>query len=164
MQRSHKLPEGLGESVRAELERLGSPVHGRGLAEVVSAWPAAVGPSIARNAWPARIARDGTVLIHTASSAWAQELTHLETEIRSRLASSVLPSQRLRFAVGPVPEPDAAVAPVVSQSVHTPEAGDRRAAAEIALTIEAPGLRESVAQAVAMSLAAARARGHDRPV
>ena len=31
-----------------------------GLADLVAVWPAAVGPAIAANAWPARIARDGS--------------------------------------------------------------------------------------------------------
>ena len=33
--------------------------------ELLERWPAAVGPAIARNAWPARIAKDGTVHVNT---------------------------------------------------------------------------------------------------
>ena len=45
-----------------------------GMAELVERWPEAVGPAIARNAWPARIATDGTVHVNTADSVWAFEL------------------------------------------------------------------------------------------
>ena len=41
------------------------------MAELVEAWPAAVGEAIARNAWPARIAKDGTVHVNTAESFFA---------------------------------------------------------------------------------------------
>ena len=47
----------LGSEIRAELARFGPQA---GMAELVERWPDAVGAAIARNAWPARIARDGT--------------------------------------------------------------------------------------------------------
>src|ERR671914_1745239 len=95
--------EPLGEDVRRELARFGPQA---GLGEVVAAWPEAVGPGIAANAWPARISRDGTLHVATSSSAWAFELTQLEGEIRKRLsdaAGDAAPT-RLRFAVGHIPE------------------------------------------------------------
>ena len=61
----------LGSEIRAELRRFGPQA---GMAELVERWPEAVGAAIARNAWPARIARDGTVHVHTADSVWAFEL------------------------------------------------------------------------------------------
>ena len=63
--------ERIGDDVRRELGQLGP---GGAIADVVAAWPEAVGDSIARNAWPARIARDGTLHVATSSSAWAFEL------------------------------------------------------------------------------------------
>ena len=47
-----------------------------GLADVVARWPERSAPAIARNAWPARIARDGTLHVSTADSVWAFELGH----------------------------------------------------------------------------------------
>src|SRR5579871_2049106 len=89
--------ERLGDDLRAELARFGPQA---GMAELVDRWPSAVGPAIARNAWPARIARDGTVHVNTADSVWAFELGHRAGEIAVRLGV-----ERLRFAPGPLPEP-----------------------------------------------------------
>ena len=56
--------EPLGDQIRAELSRVGAD---SGAAEdAVTAWPAAVGDEIARNAWPSRTAAGQAV---TASSA-----------------------------------------------------------------------------------------------
>ena len=43
------------------------------MGETVAAWPSAVGEEIARNAWPARFARDGTLIVNTRDSVWAFE-------------------------------------------------------------------------------------------
>ena len=71
------------------------------MAELLERWPAAVGEAIARNAWPARIAKDGTVHVNTADSVWAFELGQQAREIAERLAVP-----RLRFAPGPLPPAD----------------------------------------------------------
>ena len=63
--------ERIGNEVERELGRFGPAA---GMAELLRAWPDAVGEEIARNAWPARIARDGTLHVATSSSAWAFEL------------------------------------------------------------------------------------------
>src|SRR6478736_10034362 len=91
----------LADDVRRELSRFGPQAEIGRLAQV---WPAAVGEQIARNAWPARVARDGTLHVHTSSSAWAFELSQLEKDVRSRLGD--LAPKRLRFAPGPLPEPE----------------------------------------------------------
>ena len=52
---------------RSELSRFGPQA---GIAELVERWPAAVGDAIARQAWPARIARDGTLHANTTASVW----------------------------------------------------------------------------------------------
>ncbi len=78
-----------------------------GMAEIVAAWPAVVGDSIAVNSWPARLARDGTLHVTVSSSPWAFELAQLEPEISARLAHALgeAKPRRLRFAPGPLPEP-----------------------------------------------------------
>ena len=119
------------------------------MAELVERWPQVVGDGIARNAWPARIARDGTVHVNTADSVWSFELGHRAGEIAGKLGVP-----RVRFAPGPLPEPDAA--PVENRVEVSPE-DDERARA-IASTIADENLRESVQKAVSLSLA--RGRGN----
>jgi hypothetical protein len=118
------------------------------MAELVERWPELVGDGIARNAWPARIARDGTVHVNTADSVWSFELGHRAAEIAEKLGVP-----KVRFAPGPLPEPDAE--PVENPVEVTPE-DDERARA-IASTIDDEKLRESVQKAVSLSLARGRA-------
>ena len=120
------------------------------MAELVERWPTVVGPAIARNAWPARIARDGTVHVSTADSVWAFELGHRAADMAERLGVT-----KLRFAPGPLPEPDEER---VQERVEATPEEDERAAA-IASAIGDEKLRESVQKAVKLSLARAR---HDR--
>jgi hypothetical protein len=121
------------------------------MAPLVEAWPAAVGPDIARNAWPARIARDGTLHVHTQDSIWAFELTTRAEEIRSRLGTAA--PRRVSFAPGPLPEPP----PVSSEEVRrrppepTPEHVAK--AESLVRVIRDEDLRKVVAKTVAASLA-----------
>ena len=118
------------------------------MAELVERWPLIVGDGIARNAWPARIARDGTVHVNTADSVWSFELGHRAAEIaeRARRAEGALRA-RARFR-----KPDAV--PVENRVEVSPE-DDERARA-IASTIADENLRESVQKAVTLSLARGR--------
>jgi hypothetical protein len=147
--------------VRRELSRFG-PVEGA-IVEIVRAWPAAVGETVARSAWPARLARDGTLHVNTVSSTWAFELGRLgETileQLRRDLGESTPPV--LRFAPGPVPEPDAEGS--ADSPATTPEvAAEHRAeGALIAAAIEDEELRELVARAAAASLSRASAAPAD---
>jgi hypothetical protein len=120
---------------------------------VVERWPAAVGEAIARSAWPARIARDGTVHVATADSIWAFELTQRGREIAERLGVPAL-----RFAPGPLPGNATAEPP---SPVARPGAEQWRTAAGIAAAIDDENLRKSVEKAVAFSLVRPRS---DRPV
>jgi hypothetical protein len=122
------------------------------MAELVERWPAAVGPAIARNAWPARIARDGTVHVSTADSVWAFELGQRAAEIAGKLDV-----ENVRFAPGPLPEPDEEP---VSNPVEVSREDAERARA-IATGISDEKLRESVQKAVSLGLA--RGRGN-RPI
>ncbi len=122
------------------------------MAELVDRWPAAVGEGIARNAWPARIARDGTVHVNTADSVWAFELGQRATEIAEKVGAP-----KVRFAPGPLPE---APAEAVERPVEVSPEDEERARA-IASAIADENLRESVQKAVSLSLA--RGRGN-RPI
>jgi hypothetical protein len=123
------------------------------MAELVERWPEVVGNAIARNAWPARIARDGTVHINTADSVWAFELGHKAAEIAAKLGV-----EKLRFAAGPLPEADEEAA--VANPVETTPQDEERARA-IASSISDEKLRESVQKAVSLSLARGR---EDTPI
>ena len=140
--------EPVGSQVAQELARFGTTP---GLARLVEEWPTLVGPEIARNAWPARLGRDGTLHVNTSSSAWAFELGQLESRIRASLGK--LAPTRLRFSVGPLPEP------VVERSNERvaqrfePAPADVEKAAELAAPIDDENLRKVVAKAAALSLA-----------
>jgi hypothetical protein len=140
----------LGPDIRSELARYGPQA---GMAELVERWPEVVGDAIARNAWPARIARDGTVHINTADSVWAFELGQKAAEIAGKLGV-----EKLRFAAGPLPEADEEAA--VSAPVETTPEDEERARA-IASSISDQNLRESVQKAVSLSLARGRS---DTPI
>jgi hypothetical protein len=134
----------LGDEILAVLQRFGPQA---GMAEVVNRWPAAVGTGIARNAWPARIARDGTVHVNTADSIWSFELGHRSAEIALALGAPAV-----RFAPGPLPEADPE--PVESRLEVAPEDAERARA--IASSIADESLRESVQKAVSLALAKRR--------
>ena len=118
------------------------------MAELVEQWPGVVGEAIARNAWPARIARDGTVHINTADSVWAFELGQKAAEIAGKLGV-----EKLRFAAGPLPEADEEAA-VLNPVETTPQ--DEERARAIASSISDEKLRESVQKAVSFGLARGR--------
>ena len=134
----------LAEDIRKELGRFGPQA---GMPELLERWPAAVGEQIARFAWPARIARDGTVHVHTADSVWAFELGHRAAEIAGRLGV-----ERLRFAPGPLPEPS----PERLETPVVPTPDEDARARDLTAEIDDENLRETVPKAVRLSLARSR--------
>lgn len=149
--------ERLGDDLRHVLRGVGVQDVGQ-LAAVTSAWPEAVGPAVARAAWPQRIARDGTLHVATTSATWAQELSLLQEEVQAKLNAALgddAPTS-LRFAVGLVPEPAAdEIRPARPPLIPAPD--ELAHAAEIAAVIDDPNLREAVSRAAAASLAFHRA-------
>jgi hypothetical protein len=146
----------LADQVASELSRFGASA---GMVRIVEAWPGAVGRTIARNAWPARIARDGTLHVATSSSAWAFELGQLHDDIlrRVRAATGAAAPSKLRFAVGKLPELGVDEDRETGANVlpdPTPEAVAR--GVELAAGIEDEELRNLVAKAAAQSLSRAR--------
>jgi hypothetical protein len=155
--------ERLERQIRSELGRFG-PGEGN-MVGIVRAWPAAVGETLARNAWPARLQRDGTLLVHTVSSIWAFELDRMAADILERLRAEAGEDAppALRFAPGPVPEPASPPAAERERKPPKVDPEDAAAAARIAAKVEDEELRELVARAVAASLARARSEaGSDR--
>jgi hypothetical protein len=144
--------ERLGDAVRNELGRFGSA---GAMADVVDAWPGAVGETIAANAWPARLARDGTLHVSAGSSAWAFELQQLEGEILPRLQEAIGGDapRRLKFAPGPLPEAAAQPPDALREPPPEPSPEQSALARELAAGIASEDLRKSVEKAARMSLA-----------
>jgi Dna[CI] antecedent DciA-like protein len=141
----------IGGQIRAELSRVGAD---SGAGDAVTAWPAAVGDEIARNAWPARTQPDGTLVVHVRDAIWGFELTQRAAEISERLPGR----PRLKFTPGPLPDMSSEPPPATSVEVSSEQAQE---AAAITAGIVDPDLRESVAKAIKGALAQAR---NDRPV
>jgi hypothetical protein len=137
----------VGDAVGRELGRFGPA---SGMAPVVEAWPLAVGPEIARNAWPARIARDGTLHVHTQDSIWAFELTTRAEEIRARLGNAA--PRRMSFAPGPLPEPPTELFEQVRERPPEPTPEHVAKAESLTREIRDEELRKVVAKTVAASL------------
>ena len=138
----------LGADIRRELRRFGPAA---GMEPLVEIWRDAVGAEIARNAWPARLARDGTLHVHTKDSIWAFELKSRAEEIRNRLGSAAPP--RLAFAPGPLPEPPETAPAEARSRVEEPSAEHIAKADSLARVIRDEDLRKVVAKAAALSLA-----------
>ena len=136
----------LGDQVKRELRRHGPNA---GMSELLEAWPGAVGPEIARNAWPARFQRDGTLIVHTQDAVWGFELGQRAAEISERL-----PRQpALKFVPGPLPELGADPTLATPQGSPPVTLEQAEQAAVWAAGIEDEELREIVAKAAALSLA-----------
>lgn len=155
--------ERIGHEIERELARGGSR-DALPLAAVTAAWPTAVGAAVARQAWPLRLGKGGTLHVATASATWAHELDLLQTEILDGLRAHLgeaAPS-RLRFAVGPIPEPP----PATTTAPETPPEpievppDIELEAASAAAEIDDPELRDLVARAVRLSLLNARSGRH----
>jgi hypothetical protein len=156
--------ERIGKEVERTLSTAGSG-QGLALAEITTAWPAAVGEAISRNAWPLRLGNDGTLHVATSSATWAFELDRMSEELAERLVAILgdRAPARFRFRPGPLPEPGAEAAPRVGAE-ETAAAPETSAAATLAAAeIDDPELRELVARAARASLRRGRSGpGSDR--
>jgi hypothetical protein len=140
----------LADEIKRELHSLGPQAE---IGAAAESWPAAVGPEIARNAWPSRFLRDGTLVVHTRDAVWAFELTQRAAEIAARLPNA----PALKFTPGPLAE--AAVEAPSEEPAAILEATPEQAleVARWAASIEDEELRELVARAARASLARAAA-------
>lgn len=150
--------ERIGKSVEHVLSRSGGSAA-LALAEITAAWPKAVGEAVAREAWPLRVSRDGTLHVATASSTWAFELDRLAPEIEEQLRALIgrATPKKLRFRIGPVPEPGSNARDASETSAEavlpTPEVDAE--AASLTSQVEDPELRALIARAARASLSRA---------
>ncbi len=152
--------ERIGGDVERELGRF----DGAGsMPRIVAVWPAAVGGEVARNAWPARVARDGTLHVNASSSVWAFELGQLAPRILERLVEELgeYAPTSLRFAQGHLPEPAGPVAPDAGRERPEPAPEALAEAASLTASIDDEELRETVERAASLSLARA---ADNRPI
>ncbi len=145
----------IGPEVERELGRFGPEA---GMAKVVQAWPEAVGEVVARNAWPARIASDGTLHVFTSSASWAFELTQLAPAVLGQLRAvlGAHTPRALRFAPGRLPEPADAAVENCPRKAPEPTAQELSVAHSFAAPVDNAELRELLERAAAASLARAR--------
>jgi hypothetical protein len=137
----------VGHAIARELSRFGPA---SGLAPLLEIWTAAVGPEIARNASPARLARDGTLHVHARDSIWAFELTARADEIRARLGADAPP--RVAFSPGPLAELDSDHSEPSRRRPPQPTAAHLAKAEALVRVIRDEDLRKVVAKAIALSL------------
>ena len=143
--------ERLDQEIRQELSRFGPQC---GMPEILAAWPDAVGAMVAANAWPARIARDGTLHVNTSSSTWAFELGQLAPAILEQLRQTLGKDapEALKFVPGHLPEPAADEEVNARTEVPEPTEEALQTAASIAAEIEDENLRKLVEKAAALGL------------
>lgn len=141
-----------GDEWKDELRRFEGPDGP--IRDLAAGWADAVGVEIARNAWPARVKGDGTLVVHVRDSIWGFELTHRAAEIAQRLPGA----PRLEFVPGPIPDAAAAEPAPAPEYRLQATLEERREAAELAAPIEDDALREAVARAARASLARAAGR------
>ena len=152
--------ERLDRDLRAELRRLGVPADAA-LTELVAAWPRIAGDAVARNAWPLRASRDGTLHVAAASATWAYELGRMAPLLLERLRGELgaAAPKALRFAPGPLPEPPAEPGAEVAPAAPEPTDEDRRRAAELVAATGDADLRRLAERAAAAALARDRSSG-----
>jgi hypothetical protein len=118
------------------------------MGDILTAWDAAVGPEIARNAQPARFQRDGTLIVHTKDAVWAFELQNQAAQITARLPER----PPLKFVPGPLPEPGYEPPDATPQGPPPITLEAKKRAAEIASAVEDPELRDLIRKAIERSL------------
>jgi hypothetical protein len=146
--------ERIGGTVERQLRRF----DGQGaMPRIVAVWSTAVGEEVARNAWPGRVARDGTLHVNTSSSVWAFELGQLAPTILERLRGELgeHAPKALRFAQGHLPEPAAPVTVNTSRVAARPSPEALVEAATLAAGIDDEELRKQVEKAASLSLSRA---------
>lgn len=119
-------------------------------------WDATVSDRIARHARPVKLYR-GTLIVHTSSAAWAQELSFHEEDLLRSVQARVPKVERIRIRTGPFPRPPDRPEPpkpgYVAMPVHALPGEVARALA----SVRDDGLRDAITKAACTSLSTKRA-------
>jgi hypothetical protein len=137
-------------------------VEDRPLLQTFGWWDRTVPQRIAKNARPVALRR-GVLVVHTRTTAWAQELSFHEVDLLASVSARVPSIKRLRIQVGPMPPPPKPPAPPPPK-VTPIEIG--RIPGEIARELARVGddaLRETLTRAVCTSLAPRVKRASRKP-
>ena len=124
----------------------------RPLLQTFGWWDRTVPARIAKNARPVALRR-GTLVVHTRTTAWAQELSFHEADLLASVSARVPAIKRVRVQVGPMPPPPAPPKPPAPKVTPMEVA---RIPGEIARELARVGddaLRETLTRAVCTSLA-----------
>lgn len=127
------------------------------------AWPEAAGVAVAAHTWPARVARDGTLVVHCSSATWVSELALMSGLVARRLQDALgEPEPRqIRFRLGPMPS-RIDLAPA-ARAVPEPDARTRAQAARLAAPVADEALRAAVERAITGRLMRASGTAHEGP-
>ncbi len=140
-----RLPSAIGADITGSVPGNLGPV--RRVAEV---WPLVVGDALARVAQPARLTRDGTLVVHATDASWVHALTLERRTILRKLGELLAgdaPSD-LKAEIGVV-----TATPLEDVREPTTIRPDAQARAdELTATVEDPALRDSLNRAIAASL------------
>ncbi len=142
---AYVLPEAISSDITGVVPASLGPIR-----RVASVWPAAVGAALARYATPARIAGDGTLIVHATDASWVHAITLESRTIVKRLAEHLgddAPTS-LRVELGVVYQAPEEEQP--SQQTILPAALARAEA--IVVDVVDDRLRESLRRAIAASL------------
>jgi hypothetical protein len=140
-----RMPSSIGSDIAGSMPGDLGPVR-----RIADVWTAVVGEGLARVAQPARISRDGTLVVHAADASWVHALTLEERTIlrklNERLAGDGPPAMKVE--IGPISVPAAVVEhpPIVIQ----PAAQAR--ADELTADTADPRLKAALNRAIATSL------------
>jgi hypothetical protein len=140
-----RMPAALGAEIAGAMPGDLGPVR-----RVADVWAEVVGEGLARVAQPARIARDGTLIVHAADASWVHALTLEERTILRKLDARLAGAgpTGLKVEIGPI---SVAPTPVEHPPIEIQPAAQARAD-ELTEAVVDPALRASLNRAIALSL------------
>lgn len=124
----------------------------RPLLQTFGWWDRAVPPRIAQHARPVELRR-GTLVVHTKTAAWAQELSFHESELLRAIRARVPAVRRIRIRVGAMPPPPKPPDPPSPKIAPIPVGQLPGEVARALALVDDDRLRDVLTRAVCTSLA-----------
>lgn len=147
-----RMPASIGGDIAGSMPGDLGPVR-----RIADVWSEVVGQALARVAQPARIARDGTLIVHAADASWVHALTLEQRTILRKLDERLAGDgpTAMKVEIGPI---SVAPEPIVHEPIVIQPAAQARAE-ELAATTSDPVLRASLVRAIAITLSRADRQG-----